>query len=218
MPGTVDTDAHVRKAAAGDRGALERLLLHYQADLLASIHRKIGRRHAGALISPEDVLQETWAAAARSVTTFEARGGDAFLAWLKAIARSRLLNMLEATRAKKRGGGPVARGGKRATTGAAAAPATGSVDPGTVNALVERLAAGTDRPSVVIRKREAIARTEQALAAVDPARRNLIDLHVGRGLTHAQIAREVGSSEGAVKMAIQRALASIRKRLEGPGG
>ncbi len=213
MPGALDIDTHVRKAAAGDRSALEHLLLHYQADLFASIRRKIGRRHAGALISPEDVLQETWAAAARSITTLEARGGDAFLAWLKAIARSRLLNLLEATRAKKRGGGPAALGGKRATTGAAA----GSMDPGTVNALVERLAAGTDRPSVVIRKREAIARTEQALAAVNPSHRNLIDLHLGRGLTHAQVAREVGSSEGAVKMAIQRALASIRRRLEGPG-
>ena len=207
-----DIDALVRKAAAGNRAALEGLLVHFQRDLLASIRRKIGRRHAGALISPEDVLQETWAAAARSVANIEPRGGDAFLAWLKAIARSRLLNMLEATRAKKRGGGPAARGGRRAITGAAA----GGVDPGTVNALVERLAADTERPSVVIRKREAVARTEKALAAVDPARRNLIELHVGRGMTHAQVAREVGSSEGAVKMAIQRALAAIRRRLERP--
>ena len=206
-----DPDTLVRSAVAGSGTAFQALLVHFQADLLASIRRKIGRRHAGALISPEDVLQETWAAAARSITTLEARGGDAFLAWLKTIARSRLLNMLEATRAKKRGGGPAARSGKRATTGAGAS----GVDPGTVNALVERLAAATDRPSVVIRKREAIARTEQALAAVDPARRTLIDLHVGRGLTHAQVAREVGSSEGAVKMAIQRALATIRKHLDG---
>ncbi|MFN0011943.1 MAG: RNA polymerase sigma factor [Phycisphaerales bacterium] len=211
-----EVDGLVRKAAAGDARALGALLVHFQGDLLASIRRKIGRRTAGALISPEDVLQETWTAAARSAAGIEARGGQAFLAWLKTIARSRLINMLEATNAQKRGGGGGgvsggrSGGGRRATTGAA------GVDPATVNALVERLAAGTERPSVVIRKREALARTAKALAAVETGQRTLIDMHIGRGMTHAQVARQTGKTEGAVKAAIQRALAAIRKRLEGP--
>lgn len=205
-----DLDALVRKAAAGDARALEALLVHFQGDLLASIRRKVGRRSAGALISPEDVLQETWTAAARSTVGIEARGGEAFLGWLRAIARSRLINMLEATNAQKRGGGGGGRSGRRATTGAA------GVDPGTVNALMGRLAAGTERPSVLVRKGEAVARTARALAAVETGQRTLIDLHIGRGMTHAQVARHLGKREGAVKAAVQRALAAVRKRLERP--
>ncbi len=215
LRGPAEVDALVRKAAAGNTRALEALLVHFQGDLLASIRRKVSRRSAGALISPEDVLQETWTAAARSAAGIDARGGQAFLGWLKAIARSRLINMLQATNAQKRGGGGGGgggpeKGGRRATTGAA------GVDPGTVNALVERLAAHTERPSVLIGRREAVARTARALAAVETGQRTLIDLHVGRGMTHAQVARHTGKTEGAVKAAIQRALAAVRRRLDRP--
>ncbi len=201
----LDLDALIRAAAAGDRAALQSLLVHFQPELLASIRRKIGRRSAGALVSPEDVLQETLAAAARSVKDLKPLGYEAFLGWLKVIARSRLLNMLERTRALKRGGG-----------GRPVSQSRSMVDPGTVSAVVEHLAAGTERPSVVVRKRELMARARRALGDIDADHRRLIDLHVGRGLTHQQVAEQTGRTPGAVKMAVHRALEAIRRRLEGP--
>lgn len=210
-PSPSEIDALVARAAGptGDRAAFERLILHVQDELLASIRRKIGRRSAGALVAPEDVLQETLSAASRAIVAFDARGGEAFLGWLKTIARSRLLNMIEAGRARKRGGGrkPATSIGKRAG---------GPVDPGSVIALVEHLAATTDRPSVAMRRREAVARATLALAQLDPEPRSLIEMHVVRGLPHAQVAKELGKSEGAVKMALARALAKMRELTRQP--
>ena len=205
-PEPSEIDELVARAAGprGDRRAIERLVVHFQSELLASIRRKIGRRSAGALVAPEDVLQETLATASRAIVAFDARGGDAFLGWLKTIARSRMLNMIEAGRARKRGGGrkPATSIGNRGGS---------AVDPGTVLAVVEHLAASTDRPSVAMRQREAVARATRALAQLDPEPRHLIEMHVVRGLPHAQVAKELGKSEGAVKMALSRALAKVRE-------
>ncbi len=80
MDGLPD-DVLVRRAQAGDRGALARILERYQG----RVHR-FGLKMCGHPEDAEDVLQETLLAATRSIGSFK---GEASLStWLYTIARS----------------------------------------------------------------------------------------------------------------------------------
>src|SRR4051794_27295941 len=93
-------DLVARAAGQHDRSAMESLLLYFYDPLLAFV-RKLVRGPSD--IAPEDVVQLAMTEAFQRVWSLEPRGADAFFAWLKTIARTRLANLIEARRAKKRG-------------------------------------------------------------------------------------------------------------------
>lgn len=101
-----DIDALIIQASQGDRPALETLLLHFYGPLLQFI-RATSLEASSAGITPEDVLQVCMTEAFRSIHNVKPQGRDAFIGWLKVIAKTRFINMLEAHYAQKRGGGRI---------------------------------------------------------------------------------------------------------------
>src|SRR4051812_33530879 len=88
------------------------------ADFQAMVHPHIGRllayleRHIPArlqsLIDPQDVAQDALFEAARSLGRVTPAGPDAVWRWIVTIARHRLINVIHAQDAAKRGGGRLA--------------------------------------------------------------------------------------------------------------
>src|SRR5688572_15553327 len=97
----------VNRAVAGEPLALNRLLLMHYGPLAARIEKRIPRR-LRTLVTTEDVLQEVFAEAFRTMAGFRPAGPDAFYRWLVTIADHRLVDAVRAHRAAKRGGGRVA--------------------------------------------------------------------------------------------------------------
>src|SRR4051794_29387370 len=93
----------VEAAASGDRDALERLLLGCYRRLHSHIS---GRMSAWThrLFSADDVIQETYCRAFQDIGSLLTNDSEEFFRWLSRIAEHRLLDLLKARKAKKRGG------------------------------------------------------------------------------------------------------------------
>lgn len=75
---------HAKRAALGDKAALERLYDYYADPLFAFVcHHMRCSRH-----EEEEVWQDTWMAAVRSISTY--RGQSHFFTWLCSIARRKI--------------------------------------------------------------------------------------------------------------------------------
>jgi RNA polymerase sigma factor (sigma-70 family) len=190
---SVQVDELIVKAASHDRAAMETLLLHFYDPLLSFVRKLVG----GSGIAPEDVVQITMTEAFQRVWSLEPRGDEAFFAWLKTIARTRLANLIEARHAQKRGEGRQ--------------PITHVADDDGAEQSIMRLLAGPARtPSLIARRSEANSAVKLAMTQLDPNRRRLITLRYGQELSYEEIASREGKSVGAVKMLIHRTLQELR--------
>jgi RNA polymerase sigma-70 factor (ECF subfamily) len=171
-------------ARAGDREAFCRL---------AALH---GRRvHTLALrfcrdaADAEDLSQEVWLRAFRSLDTFRAE--SSFYTWLRRIAVNTFLNQRRAARSR------IDDAAHRLEDGAADAEANASA-PDTESALNEHLLAG---------------RVRDALAELSPQQRLVFLLKHDEGMTCEEIARTLSCSTGTVKKSLARSVAKLRARL-----
>jgi RNA polymerase sigma-70 factor (ECF subfamily) len=94
----------VNRAVAGDTEALERLLMFHGEALAHHIRPKLAGPMQ-SVISVEDILQETYYRAFQQIERFEPKSDQSFLAWLKTIAETRIIDAIKHQRRKKRGGG-----------------------------------------------------------------------------------------------------------------
>jgi RNA polymerase sigma factor (sigma-70 family) len=191
---SIQVNELIVKAAAHDRPAMESLLLHFYDPLLSFVRKLVV---VGSGIAPEDVVQMTMTEAFQRIWSLEPRGGEAFFAWLKTIARTRLANLIEARHAQKRGEGRQ--------------PITQVADADGTEKSILRLIAGPARsPSLIARRTEANSAVKLAMTQLDPHRRHLITLRYGQELSYEEIASREGKSVGAVKMLIHRTLQELR--------
>jgi RNA polymerase sigma-70 factor (ECF subfamily) len=79
--------ALIDKAQRGEREAFEELIAIHRARLEALVRSRLGTRLKGSVL-PEDVLQETFLQALRSMQSFRWEGEDSFLRWLGGIAEN----------------------------------------------------------------------------------------------------------------------------------
>jgi RNA polymerase sigma-70 factor (ECF subfamily) len=173
----------VRAAQDGDGDALEALLKQYQP-LVYGFGIKMCRDPEDA----RDVLQETLFAAARTLHGF--RGASSVSTWLYAIARSFCI--------------------KRRRRSAFA--------PEVVSLEAEAQHAGWARdqapdPERRLAEHEVRAALEAAIAALEPAYREVLLLRDVEGLSAAEVARITGLSVAAVKSRLHRARVAVRDRL-----
>jgi RNA polymerase sigma-70 factor (ECF subfamily) len=171
-------------ARAGDREAFCRL---------AAVHAR--RVHALALrfcrdaTDAEDLSQEVWLRAFRSLDTFRAE--SSFYTWLRRIAVNTFLNQRRAARsrfedaARRLGDGEAAAGANARATDAE-------------SALSDRLLAG---------------RVRDALSELSPQQRLVFLLKHDEEMTCEEIARALSCSTGTVKKSLARAVAKLRARL-----
>jgi RNA polymerase sigma-70 factor (ECF subfamily) len=173
----------IARARAGDREAFCRLAALY------------GRRvHALALRfcrdgwDAEDLSQEVWLRAFRSLDTFRAE--SSFYTWLRRIAVNTFLNQRRAARSRFDDAAWVEGGAADAETTESA--------PDAESALHERLLAG---------------RVRDALHELSPQQRLVFLLKHDEGMTYEEIAHALSCSTGTVKKSLARAVAKLRARL-----
>ena len=171
-------------ARAGDREAFCRL-----AALHARRVHTLALRFCRDAADAEDLSQEVWLRAFRSLDTFRAE--SSFYTWLRRIAVNTFLNQRRAARSRfdapaQRPEGDEA-GGERSPRAADAE-----------SALHDQLLAG---------------RVRDALAELSPQQRLVFLLKHDEGMTCEEIARALSCSTGTVKKSLARAVAKLRARL-----
>ncbi len=186
----------VAQAIAGAPLALDRLLLAHFRRLAARVDQKLSD-DLRSLISPEDIIQETFADAFRRIGAFRPDGNDAFYRWLSAIADHRVTDAVRAQNAAKRGGGRVRVQGPEAGRSSIAA-------------LIDLMAADDRTPSRTARKGEAAAALHVALARLKPTYREALVLRYLEGLSVAEAAARLGKSETSVHKLCSHGLQELR--------
>ena len=134
----------------------------------------------------EEVVRDTFMQVWRDAERFDAQRGRP-LAWLMTICRSRALDALR----------------RHAAANERDARGADMHDDDCGNDAAQDLLAATERKSVV----------HDALASLEPQRRQLLALAYFRGLSHSEIAGVTGLPVGTVKTHIRRSLLLLRERL-----
>lgn len=183
-------------AAQGDRVAAEALLERCLPELRAYV-----RLRAGALIrareSHSDIVQSTCREVLAHLDRFRFPSESAFRQWLFTTALRKLTHKRDYYQAEKR------------DVGREEAVEATPLD-------ADRLLAcyrGFASPSQAAIAGEQIERIERAFEALPEEYREVITLAKVVGLSRAEIAEQMGRSEGAVKMLLARALAELAERL-----
>lgn len=170
----------MRRAQDGDRDAYQALLVE-----VIGLLRGFARRHLRQADWREDVTQETLLSIHRDRHTYDP--ARPFLPWMYAIARHRLLDLVE--RQRRRGEKEIqGEPGWEEVAGAAT--------------IVER-----GSPAALVR---------QALAVLSAKQQEIIHLLKFEGLTVAEISLKTGLSESAVKVTAHRGYKKMRQLMEGP--
>jgi RNA polymerase sigma-70 factor (ECF subfamily) len=189
----------VGKAQEGDSDAFAALMDKYERRLEALIHVRLGPS-LRQRVEVEDVLQETYLNAFRSIATYEWRDEGSFFKWLGGIAENVLQRLARHH----------LHTGKRMLSREVSLEQCIQSAKGDPGKLEGRLRAHDTSPSDVLRRKERFERLEKALGKLTPDHREVIILAVLRGLSMREIASQMGRSAPAVSMLLLRALRALR--------
>ena len=191
-----EIEALTRAAANGDREALAKLLEAYLPDLRAFARLRAG--HAvRARESRSDLVQSVCREVLEHGGTFRHASESAFKRWLFTTALRKILNRRDYLHAEKRDA--------RRDAGQAA---DSEGDAGLLECY-----RSFSTPSQGLMLREEVERIERAMEDLSEDHRTVITLAHVVGLSRAEIADEMGKSEGAVRTLLHRALAQLAVRL-----
>ncbi len=182
---TESNTALLDRARAGDREALEALLLEHQAQIYR-FSMKMCRDEQDA----QDVVQDTLIALARGVREF--RGESSLSTWLFTVARSYCL--------------------KKHRTGKYAPKAIVSLDTDE-GREADRLESQAKTPEEALTSKRVEHAIEHAIASLEPNYREVLLLRDVEGLTAPEVAQIVGVSVQAVKSRLHRARLLVRESL-----
>lgn len=184
-----DSQYLVAAVHRGDAEALDALLRRHLPDLIVFVRAKSGPR-LRAQESCSDLVQTVCREALQSVAHYEWRGEGSFRRWLFTLAMNKLRNRADYHAAERRDAARVVAG----TDAVAATP-------------------GGFGPSQHAIAGEVNAKFEQALDHLDEDQREVILMARVIGMSHAEIAAELGIAEGAVRTRLSRALARLATRM-----
>lgn len=184
----------IARARAGDADAF---------CALAALHGRrlytLALRYCRDASDAEDLSQEVWLRALRSLETFRAE--SSFYTWLRRIAVNLFLNDLRAARSR-----PAQATGTRYDDRDVAD--TSERDPAN-----DATAARPFDAESAAHDRLLAARVRDALAELSPQQRVAFLLKHDEGMTYEEIAREMGCSAGTVKKSLARAVVKLRARM-----
>ena len=185
----------VALAQEGNESALNQLCSVYGERVRRIIRLRMDRKLRPKLDSV-DVVQDALILALEGLHEFTYKNEGDFLRWLCKIAENRFRDILDKFHAGKRDVHreiPFRREGR----------CTGDGSVGAAEPL------RTTTPSVILGKKEALDRLEQALDELKPEYRDVVMLKRIEGLSHADIAERLGKNTGAVRMLLARAMAAL---------
>lgn len=184
-----EREALARRMKCGDREALAQLFSQHRERLWRMVHFRMDRRLVGR-VDADDVLQETYLAAASRLQHYGEESSLSPFVWLRMVLMQTLTDV------------------HRHHLGTQMRDADREVDirgcryPQTTTASLAALLLGNvTSPSQAAARAETLDQVEQAIAAMDPLDREVL------ALRHFE---ELGNSEVAEVLAIQQKAASIR--------
>jgi RNA polymerase sigma-70 factor (ECF subfamily) len=196
----VDGQLHaqlLRDAVDGNRTALERLLILE----FGHIQRHISRQLPDSLqsvLSVDDLLQDTFAQAFRSIGQFSFRSEHSLRSWLCTIADNRLQDVIRRLRRKK-------RGGDRAKVSTPAdANHSSYLD------LVALVSDQGDSPSQAAARGEVVQAVQVGLSALPDDQREAVRRRFVERQDYAAAGKAMGRSPEAVRSLVYRAKDSLR--------
>ncbi|MCA9149319.1 MAG: sigma-70 family RNA polymerase sigma factor [Planctomycetales bacterium] len=201
----MDIEEHralVRQAIEGDAQALERLLLAHCDTVAEHIRPKL----AGplqSLISVEDILQETFFRAFQQINNFEPKSDQSFLAWLKIIAESRIVDAIKHQKRRKRGGDM-----RRVD------PAHDVFQTSVADLMVLLADDDGDSPSRIVATDEAVRAMQVAIASLPEEQRQAVLLRYFRQKSFDEAGAEMDRSAEAVRGLLRRAKVALRERMQ----
>ena len=176
---TLDETDIIRRSHAGDPEAFTPLVGKYQDRLYRHIHRRVTDPEVA-----EDLTQETWLKAFRSIKAF--RGDSAFYSWLYRIAENVCIDHF---RRQKYNTEPL-------------------------HLIDENRITETDPcPSRDVERAELREHLQKALTALTPIRRRVFLLYYHHELPIKAIAAEIGRSEGTIKSHLRNARLQLQELL-----
>jgi RNA polymerase sigma-70 factor (ECF subfamily) len=190
-----DTAQLAEAAARGDTRAIEALLERHLPGLRAFVRLRAGeelRRRE----SSSDLVQSTCREVLQNMDRFQHPTPAAFRQWLYTTAMRKIVNRAEYWRAEKR----------------AAATEQAIPSDSDERRLLECYH-GFSSPSRQVMVREELERVEAAFQDLSEEQRHVVTLAHVVGLSRAEIAVEIGKTEGAVRVILHRALARLSELL-----
>lgn len=185
----------VAGSVSTDPDVLQILLASERNRVLAYI-RKHFPQELSPTIEPGDVLQDVYIEVARRISGFVPRDSSSCFRWLATIARRRMARLLRIHGRKKRGGKS-----KRIQQSES------------IVAMLSELAMHEKTPSRSAARHEFMAALERALRGLSEDTRTAVTLHYVERMTCAEIARQMGRSEGAVQQLCYRGVQQVRREL-----
>lgn len=176
----------VVEAQRGDRWAFEELVRRTSRSVYARLYLETGNA-----ADAEDLTQETYMRAFRSIQQVKEAGGNGFRAWLHAVARSAALDFHRASGRKRRGHLRLARIPQEA--------------------VAELPARAEDEPAA----RERRERVRAALNSLPEEYRLPLMLRYLEGADYPEITMQLGLTNGSLKGLLHRGLAALRRSLQG---
>lgn len=200
-PVDLDSDQLLQRAREGDVPALGPLLERYRAYLVVLARVQIGRRLQGK-VDAADLVQEAFLGAYRDFPQFRGTTEKEFLAWLRQILASLLANLVRHYQGTQRRDVRLER-----QLAVELEQSSQALDRG--------LIAPQSSPSEQAARREQAVLLAEALGRLPDDLRDLLILRHLEGLTFPQVAERLGRTVDSVKKQWPRALASLRRLLEG---
>lgn len=190
----------IERAVAGDREARNDLLQKHLPTLRAFIRMNLGQG-IRSRESSMDLVNSVCCEALLSISRFEYRGPNSFRNWLLRQAENKIRDKgrywMRERRTARREAGSVLNLLNQSDGGA-----LGSLESFTT-------------PSRHAAAREELERAEAAFAELPPDYREVIVLSRVLGLSHAQVAKEMGRTPAATRTLLSRALARMATLLDG---
>lgn len=184
----------VGRATAGDEVAVDALLERHLDGLEAFVRLRAGEA-LKARESVADLVQSACREVLHNMDRFRYGGEKGFKAWLYETALRKIRNRYQYWNADKRN--------------AADQHLTDSEI-----ARLEKSYRAIATPSRNAEAREALGRLESAMATLSDEQRQVIVYARLLGLTHVEIAKEIGKSEQASRTILYRALAQLTETLD----
>ncbi len=187
-----DSNSIVEQACAGDRVALERLLISHADQLTAHIARGVPTR-VQRQVAVEDVVQDTLTQAFLKIHRLREKTPRAFAAWLLAIGDMTLIDVVRRETAQARGGQLRRR------------ELTNNSVTGSVMDLLENLPGEAATASRIVAREEGIAALQVAIAGLPDDQRQAVQLHLLQGKTLRETSVAMQRTTAAIRSLVHRA-------------
>jgi RNA polymerase sigma-70 factor (ECF subfamily) len=192
-------DELITRAVAGDKVALQSLLLIYYSEIEATIRQNLGSRLA-AKVEVQDLMQDVLTSIYQEIDHFSPTESGSFRAWLNRIAANRVVDAARKLGRAKRGGQAQHLDIHRL--------ASESLD--SVWDWVFSESNSPDRPA---RRREEREAVQVCLARLQDDQREAVIAFYFEQRDTQEIAQRMNRSPGAVRELLRRARANLAKDL-----